>query len=55
MSAKKTIISRLETLITEYVGANGIDSNVSKMTKILDVYKSTEKISFYDFAVISGI
>ena len=46
MSAQKTIISRLETLITEYVGANGIDSNVSKMTKILDVYKSTEKISF---------
>ena len=28
MKDKKTIISRLETLITEYVGANGIDSNV---------------------------
>ena len=47
MAAKKIETSHIENLITEYVKANGIDSNVDKMLGIISKY--TEKNSGFEF------
>ena len=47
MAVKKIETSHIENLITEYVKANGIDSNVDKMLGIISKY--TEKNNGFEF------
>lgn len=47
MTGKKIKTSHIESLITEYVRVNGIDSNVDKMLGIISKY--TEKSDGFEF------
>ena len=53
MKSKESIISKLETLITQYAQTNGIDSDTDKMISILSEYSEKGFLNTWDTAFLS--